>query len=285
MRRIVDVFRRSIQRIVDVFRGSIRRFFELEGFDRAMALAGQGFAALLPLLIVIGAISPPAARDASAAIIDRLELSGSSADAVRQAVAQPAAVEDGVSVLSFFILVVSALAFTRALQRLYVRAWRLEKIGVRGNAWGLEWLAVLAVYLSLQPAIVGLFDGALATGVSLAATSAMWLFTPWILIGRRVPWHRLLPQAVLTALGLTALGARVGALHARGGRTPRGSSGSSAWRSRCCPGCSRRARARRHGRGSTRGARGGVADHPVRVMRPPRATTMGADQRLGRSTT
>jgi membrane protein len=194
-----------VKRIVDVFRRSIRRFFELEGFDRAMALAGQGFAALLPLLIVIGAISPASGEDAASTIIDRLELSGSSADAVRQAVAQPAAVEDGVSVLSFFILVVSALAFTRALQRLYVRAWRLDKIGVRGNAWGLEWLAVLAVYLSLQPAIVGLFDGALATGISLASSSAMWLFTPWVLIGRRLPWQRLLPQAVLTTLGVTAL--------------------------------------------------------------------------------
>jgi membrane protein len=191
---------------LDIFRGSLQRFIELEGFDRAMALAGQAFAALLPLLIVISAVSPAGGDDAASEAIDWFNLSGQSAQVVQEAVAQPAEIQDGVSVLGFFILVVSALAFTRALQRLYVRAWRLDKFGVRGNAWGLEWLLVLAVYLSLQPAIVGVFDGVLATAVSLACSSAMWLFTPWILIGRRLPWRRLFPQALLTAAGLTALG-------------------------------------------------------------------------------
>jgi membrane protein len=193
-------------RTVDVLRRSVQRFFELEGFDRAMALAGQAFAALLPLLIVIAAVSPAGGADAASELIDRLDLSGDSAAVVREAVAQPAEVQDGISVLGFVILVISALAFTRALQRLYVRAWQLEKFGMRGNAWGLEWLGVVAVYLSLQPAIVGLFDGVLATAVSLACGAAMWLFTPWLLIGRRLPWQRLLPQALLTAVGLTALG-------------------------------------------------------------------------------
>jgi membrane protein len=195
-----------VKLVLDVFRRSLQRFFELEGFDRAMALAGQAFAALLPLLIVIGAVSPTGGDDAASEVIERLHLSGSSAAVVREAVAQPAEVQDGISALSLFIVVVSALAFTRALQRLYVRAWRLDKFGVRGNAWGLEWLLVLAIYLSLQPAIVGVFDGALAAAVSLACSSAMWLFTPWILIGRRLPWQRLFPQALLTAAGLTALG-------------------------------------------------------------------------------
>jgi membrane protein len=195
-----------VKRSVDVFRRSVERFFELEGFDRAMALAGQAFAALLPFLIVLGTVSPASGEDAAFAIIDRLELTGQSAAVVREAVAQPAETEDGISVLGFLILVISALAFTRALQRLYVRAWRLDRFGVRGNAWGLEWLALLAVYLSLQPAIIGLFDGVVATTVSLACSAAMWLFTPWLLTGRRVPWQRLLPQALLTAVGLTALG-------------------------------------------------------------------------------
>jgi len=195
-----------VKRALEVFRATVQRFFELEGFDRAMALAGQGFATLLPLLIVIGAVSPTDGEDAASAIIDRLDLSGQSAKVVQEAVAQPAEIQDGISVLSFLILIISALAFTRALQRLYVRAWRLEKIGLRGNAWGLEWLLLLAVYISLQPVIVGLFDGALATGTSLALSSAMWLLTPWLLIGRRLPWQRLLPQALLTSFALTALG-------------------------------------------------------------------------------
>jgi membrane protein len=195
-----------VKRVIDVLRRTVERFLELEGFDRAMALAGQAFAALLPLLIVISAVSPTSGEDAASTIVDRLELSGQSAAVVQEAVAEPAEIESGITVLGSAILVISALAFTRALQRLYVRTWRLDKIGLRGNTWGLEWLALLAVFLSLQPAIVGLFDGALATAVSLACSTVLWLLTPWLLIGRRLPWRRLLPQALLTAFGLTALG-------------------------------------------------------------------------------
>jgi membrane protein len=195
-----------VEQVIDVFRRTVERFLELEGFDRAMALAGQAFAALLPLLIVISAVSPTRGEDAADSLIDRLELSGQSAAVVQEAVAEPAEIENGITLLGSAILVISALAFTRALQRLYVRAWRLDKIGLRGNTWGLEWLALLAVYVSLQPVIVGLFDGAVATAVSLAGSSALWLLTPWLLIGRRLPWERLLPQALLTAFGFTALG-------------------------------------------------------------------------------
>ena len=103
------------------------------------------------------------------------------------------------------MLVLSALAFTRALQRLYVRAWGLEKIGVRGNGWGLLWLLAFAAFGSLEPAILSLFSGIprlpLARGLH-----ALWLFTPWLLLGRQVHWRRLLPQAVLTSIGLTCLG-------------------------------------------------------------------------------
>ena len=84
-----------MKRVVDVLRRTVERFLELEGFDRAMALAGQAFAALLPLLIVISAVSPTSGEDAASAIIDRLELSGQSAAVVQQAVAEPAEIENG----------------------------------------------------------------------------------------------------------------------------------------------------------------------------------------------
>ena len=191
---------------IDVVRRSAERFFALEGFDRAMALAGQAFAALLPLLIVIGVVSPTSGKDAASTIVDALELTGSAADAVRAAVARPAEVEDGVSALSFLILLLSALAFTRALQRLYARAWGLQKIGVRGNLSGLLWLTAFGAYWSIQPLIVSIFSGHAATAVSLAASCALWLFTPWLLVGRQIHWRRLFPQALLTSVGLTFTG-------------------------------------------------------------------------------
>lgn len=196
----------AARRVVDVVRRTIERFFALEGFDRAMALAGQAFAAFLPLLMVINAVAPTQGDDAADGIIDKLELSGESADVVRAVVAQPAAIEDGVSALSFLVLILSALAFTRALQRLYVRAWGLEKIGVRGNVWGLLWLLAFAAYGSLQPLILSIFSGDVATAVSLVTSSALWLFTPWLLVGRQIHWHRLVPQALLTSVSLALLG-------------------------------------------------------------------------------
>jgi membrane protein len=197
---------RAMDTVIDVFRRSVHRFFLLEGFDRAMALAGQAFAALLPLLIVMGAVSPTSGEDAASAIIDRLELTGNAATAVNDAVAQPAAIQDGITGVSSAILVISALAFTRALQRLYTRAWALEKMGVRGNLSGLTWLLAFSLFWSLQPAIIGVFDGAAATAVTLLLSCVLWLFTPWVLVARQIPWRRLLPQSLLTALGLSCLG-------------------------------------------------------------------------------
>jgi membrane protein len=196
--------------LVGIGKRSLARFVDLEGFDRSMALAGQAFAALLPLLIVIGAASPAGGDDLADTLIERFDLSGNAAETLRDAVDHPP--ETGLSVVGVVLLVISALSFTRAMQRLYIRAWRLDKLGLRANAWGLAWLGAFVIFWSLQPAITELFSGAVAVGVSLALSTALWLWTPWLLTARTIPWRRLLPQAFLTAVGLLAL-AIAGALY------------------------------------------------------------------------
>jgi membrane protein len=192
-----------MRRAIDLARRSLARFVELEGFDRSMALAGQGFAALLPLLIVIGSISPPDGDDLAEALIERFDMSGSAAETLRVTLAEPS--DAGFGVLGVVLLVISALSFTRAMQRLYIRAWRLDKLGLRANAWGLAWLGVFVAFWSLQPAIVALFDGVVALCVALTISTLLWLWTPWLLTARRIAWRRLVPQALLTAIGLLAL--------------------------------------------------------------------------------
>jgi membrane protein len=193
-----------MRHVIDLGRRSLARFIELEGFDRSMAMAGQAFAALLPLLIVVSSISPGSGDDVADAMIERLDVSGSAAETLRTALAQPQ--DSGTNVAGAVLLVISALSFTRALQRLYIRAWRLDKMGLRANAWGLAWLGVFVTFWSIQPAIIALFDGLLATAISFALSTLLWLWTPWLLTARIIPWRRLLPQALLTALGLLALG-------------------------------------------------------------------------------
>jgi membrane protein len=191
--------------LLDLGRRSFERFVELEGFDRAMALAGQAFAALLPLLIVVGAASPGGGKDMADGLVDRFDLEGDAAASLQAAFAQPAAVQDSISVLSGFLLVVSALSFTRALQRLYVRAWRLPPMGVQGNMWGLVWLAAFSVFTLLQPLVLSVFGGLAEPVVALTLSCALWLFTPWILVGKRISRRRLLPQAALTSFCLLVL--------------------------------------------------------------------------------
>jgi membrane protein len=189
--------------VLDIGRRSLARFLELEGFDRAMALAGQAFAALLPLLIVIGSVSPLDDDNLADTLIERFNFSGGAAETLRAAVAQPPS--SGLSAVGAVLLVISALSFTRAMQRLYIRAWRLDKLGLRSNAWGLAWLALFVTFWSLQPAIVALFSGVVAFCMSLALSTGLWLLTPWVLTATSIPWRRLLPQAFLTAVGLLAL--------------------------------------------------------------------------------
>ena len=169
--------------LLDIGRRSLARFVELEGFDRAMALAGQSFAALLPLLIVVGSVSPAGDDELADSLIERFKLSGSAADALEAAVAPPP--HSGLSAVGAVLLVISALSFTRAMQRLYIRAWRLDKLGLKANGWGLGWLVLFVAFWSLQPAVVGLFSGLVAFMVSLALSTGLWLLTPWLLTAKR----------------------------------------------------------------------------------------------------
>jgi len=97
---------RQLLSTVDFVRRCLGRFVELEGFDRAMALAGQAFAALLPLLIVIGSVSPQGGDDLSDAITSRFKLDPGASDTLHSAVAQPP--DPGISVLGVFLLVISS---------------------------------------------------------------------------------------------------------------------------------------------------------------------------------
>ena len=106
---------------VEFGRRCLARFIELEGFDRGMALAGQAFAALLPLLIVISALSPDDGRDVTDTLIEEFRLSGSAADALSTALARPTGPESGVSVLSFAILAISALVVAAFANRAKLR--------------------------------------------------------------------------------------------------------------------------------------------------------------------
>jgi membrane protein len=196
--------------VVAFVRACLQRLVELEFVDRAVALASLTFTALIPLGVVVGSSVPGIHRDNFAdSIVERFDLDARTADIVRQAFSPPPNVQASLSVLGILLLIVSALSFTRALQRSYETAWRLPRLGMRATPAGLMWLAGIIAFLSvfggLRSAIVDLSRPVISVIVALIFSCAVWLFTPWVLLSRRVPWRALIPTGVLTAVCMTSL--------------------------------------------------------------------------------
>jgi membrane protein len=176
----------------------------LNAVDRSLALGAQAFGAVIPLVILIEALEP-GDTGISDELIRRFDLEGAAARAVEEAFAVTSG-QTSMTALSVVVLIVSVLSFTRRLQRLYEDTWGFEQRGLRGTGWGLVWIGFFVVYASLHPALDGLLDSTVGVVLSLAGTFVLGLLTPYLLLGRRLPWRRLLPQAGLTAGGMTALG-------------------------------------------------------------------------------
>lgn len=191
-------------------RACLQRLVELEFVDRSVALASLTFTALIPLGVVVGSAVPGIQRKSFAAsIVDRFDLDDRTANIVEQAFAPPANVHTSLSVLGVLLLIVSALSFTRGLQRAYETAWRLPRLGVRATPSGLMWLvgiiAFLSIFGGLRSAIVDLSRPVISVIVALVCSAVVWMYTPWILLSRRVPWRALVPTAALTATCMTCL--------------------------------------------------------------------------------
>jgi len=196
-----------VEALADLARAWLGRFVDVQGVDRTMALAAQAFSALIPLLIVYSALAPTSdGQSFSDSLINTFDLSGTAAASVRETFSSDQAVQNSVSIISVVLLLVSALSFSRGMQRLYELSFRLPSLGMRNTRWGLAWLGLLILYATIRPAIAGVFDGTLMHIVTSVAFGALcWTLSPALLLGRRVPWRRLLPTAALTSVGMTAL--------------------------------------------------------------------------------
>jgi membrane protein len=181
---------------------SLRRFVQIEGPQQATVLAAQAFTSLIPFLVVAAAIGP-GDDDLSDRIIERFSLDGSAARSVRALFNDAGEVESAVTWVGIVILVLSTLSFTRAMQRMFQRAYATKPGSVR-DAWrGLAWLGGLAVWLAiLSPLRDELRDvGGIvfAVAVSGVAGFVLWLWTPTILLGT-IEWRRLVPGAIVSAV-------------------------------------------------------------------------------------
>jgi membrane protein len=185
-------------------RGLLARLISLEILDRSLVIGAQAFGALIPLLIVIAGFGSSDGTSFADTLIDRFDLTGNTADAVRQTFGGGTG-GTGLTTVGVLLVIGSSLSFTRAVQRTFELTWDLPRRGFRSTGWNLAWVAAFALYLTIFPVVRGWFHGFPYNLVSLCGTFAIWLITPYLLLARRVPWRRLVPQAALSAVGMTLL--------------------------------------------------------------------------------
>jgi membrane protein len=192
---------------VGVVRDWLSRFVAVQGVDRGMALGAQAYTALIPLLIVYVSVLPRADNeDFADVMIDEFNLRGATAASFKRAFAPPSDVESSVTALGVLLLVVAALSFTRGMQRLYEGVFDLATLGVRNTPRALLWLLAVSLFVALRPLLLDVLDGWVHVAATLALSTLLWLMTPYLLLGRRVTWQRLLPGALLTAIGMAGVG-------------------------------------------------------------------------------
>jgi membrane protein len=203
--------RRSVLRlpfeVIDLVREWLARFIAVQGFDRAMSISAYAYSALFPLLIVYASVLPRANnKDFSDVLITEFELTGSTAASVKIAFAPAGEVQSSVTLVGVFLLLFSALSFTRGVQRLYEGAYGLPTLGMKNTPRGLLWLLFICVVAAMRPVVTGPLDGWPKVALTVAISVATWIVTPYLLLGRRVPWRLLLPGALLTCIGMTGIG-------------------------------------------------------------------------------
>lgn len=192
----------------------VARALEIQITDRMMALAAQAFLALMPLVIVLASAAPDDVSDGLlAAMRTKLGLSGDTTDNVESIAASAA--EAGVTALGFLLVLLSSTSFSRALQRVYERAWQLAPGGLR-SAWRpLVWIVGMIVYFLVLGLTFKITHGGVAMDLvrwllAAAGSLVLWWWTPFVLLSGRVQWRPLVPTALFTTIGTLVL-ARVSA--------------------------------------------------------------------------
>jgi uncharacterized BrkB/YihY/UPF0761 family membrane protein len=194
----------------------INRFQKIAGFDRAVALASSALTAIIPLAIVCSAvISRLGGKDAADRIIDRYELTGGGADAVRDLFQPTGGESTSLGIIGVFFLLLAVLSFTRAMQRLFEQTWELKPLSVRNSANGLLWIAGLLAFLVLSGTLHGLLGRhRLELTPTLLLMPVAAVFLVWsgrVLSAKRLTRGQLVPFGLIGAVAATvySIGAAV----------------------------------------------------------------------------
>lgn len=186
------------------------RMVSVNIFDTATRVASQCFLTAVPLLFVFLAYAPSAVQQQLARSVRSVFGLTGQADAQLQQLVQPQSesLRQTTGVIGGLMVLVSATALSRAVQRLCKRAWEFPRTGIRIAPWRwVAWLALWITALILQGVLQDGFGlGAwLGIPITFAAQVGLWWWTQHLLLGGHVTWKPLLPGALITAVAFTTL--------------------------------------------------------------------------------
>jgi uncharacterized BrkB/YihY/UPF0761 family membrane protein len=194
----------------------VTRFQKIAGFDRAIGLASSALTALIPLAILTSVLSTQlGGRDTAQRIIDRYDLTGGGAEAVKDVFSPPSGETTSLGITGTLFLLLAVLSFTRALQRLFEQTWELKPLSVRNSGNGLVWVGGLCVFVSVTGLVHALLgEGKLEVAATLVVLPFSVIFLIWsgeVLSARRITRKELAPFGVLGAalLAIYGMGALV----------------------------------------------------------------------------
>ncbi|MFC7265183.1 YhjD/YihY/BrkB family envelope integrity protein [Streptomyces lutosisoli] len=178
--------------------------------DSATRLAAQAFLTAVPLLFVVASFAPEGLRNQIVdSVHDVLGINGSADQQLKMVYdADSGSLRQSTGVVSALMVLLSATACSRAMQRLCQRAWRLSKTSARIAAWRwVVWLVTFLAVIALQGPLRNGFGAGLWLGLPLVLVTqvGVWWWTQHLLLAARVPWLPLLPGALLTGTALTVV--------------------------------------------------------------------------------
>src|SRR3954468_453043 len=147
---LLQAQRRSPPSLVRFALAVVNQMNRLEPFHRAMTLAAQAFTSIFPVVIVTFSLLP---QDDSGRLGGRVAQALALPESTRSALADtfPPDPEQATTfgLLGLLIVLVSATSFSRALTRMYAKAW-----SVRGPGWASPWRWIVAIVAIAGCAVV-----------------------------------------------------------------------------------------------------------------------------------
>jgi membrane protein len=191
----------------------VLRFDIIDGSDRAAVLALNALLSLIPLAVLgvaIAHVYGVTSGNYADGLADVLNLHGRTARYVHDA---SASVNDSIrsaTVVGIGGLLWTAFGFTGALWRVYDRAWGGHShAGPRALLRGFAWLILFTAghtIVAITKSDIGrsMRDRLVVLVLQLVLGFLVWLVSPSLLLGRKLPLRVVAPGAALTALGTVA---------------------------------------------------------------------------------